>query len=87
MRMSSGSAPSSATPYCSAMRAPPPLPKMGSSWPHFEQTCVPMFSTMPSTGTPTFWNILQSLAGIEQRDVLRRRHDDRARSPARAGPA
>ena len=61
-----------------AMRSPPPLPKICSSWPHFEQMCVAMFSTMPSTGTSTFSNIFSALARVEQRDVLRRRHDDRA---------
>ena len=38
--MSSGSAPSSGTPYCAAMRSPPPSPKMCSSCPQFEQTCM-----------------------------------------------
>ena len=57
MRMSSGNSASRSTPYCCAMRRPPPAPKMCSSWPQFEQTCVLMFSTMPSTGTSTFWNI------------------------------
>ncbi len=43
------------------MRAPPPLPKIGSSWPQLEHTWVLMFSTMPSTGTLTFWNIRRPL--------------------------
>ena len=37
-----------------------------------------MFSTMPSTGTSTFLNMLSPLAGVEQGDVLRGRDDDRA---------
>ncbi len=39
------------------------------------QTCRLMFSTTPRIGMPTFSNILQALPRIEQRDVLRRRHD------------
>jgi hypothetical protein len=59
--MSSGSSPSNCTPYCAAMRAPPPLPKMCSTWPHWLQTCTLMFSTTPSTRTSTFSNILRPL--------------------------
>ena len=59
---SSGSSPSSVTPYCSAMRWPPPAPKMCSTCPQFEQTWRLMFSTMPSTGSDTFSNILSPLS-------------------------
>ena len=38
-----------------------------------------MFSTMPSTGTPTFRNIATPLIASAKRDVLRRRDDDRPR--------
>ena len=57
---------------------PPPAPKICSSWPQFEHTWVAMFSTMPSTGTSTFWNIFKRLARIQQGDVLRRGDDHRA---------
>ena len=75
MCASSGSSPSSRTPYSRAMRAPPPAPKMCSTCPQFEQTCTLMFSTMPSTGTDDLLEHLQPLAGIGERDVLRRGHD------------
>ena len=34
---------------------------MCSSWPHFEQMWIDMFSTMPRIGMPTFSNILSPL--------------------------
>jgi hypothetical protein len=61
MLMSSGREPSNSTPYCSAIRWPPPAPKICSTWPQLEQVCNAMFSTMPSTGTSTFSNIRSAL--------------------------
>ena len=62
----------------SHIRSPPPAPKICSTWPQFEQTCMLMFSTMPRIGMPTFSNILRPFLRVEQRDVLRRRDDHRA---------
>ena len=43
------------------MALPPSAPKMCSSWPQFGQQKTAMFSTSPSSGTPTFWNIATAL--------------------------
>ena len=57
----SGRLPSQGVPYCSAMRRPPPSPKMCSAWPHCEQMWMAMFSTTPRMGTSTFWNMRRPL--------------------------
>ena len=75
MRMSSGSSASSSTPYCSAMRRPPPAPKMCSSWP---QLRADVRAHVLDDAEHRHFDLLehaQTLARIEQRDVLRRRHD------------
>ena len=41
------------------MRRPPPSPKIASLCPQFGQQYSAMFSTMPSTGTPTFSNMVR----------------------------
>ena len=40
-----------------ASRSPPPLPKIADRLPQCGHSNQLMFSTMPSTGTPTRWNI------------------------------
>ena len=57
----SGRLPSQGVSYCSAMRRPPPSPKMCSAWPHCEQMWMAMFSTTPRMGTSTFWNMRRPL--------------------------
>ena len=78
IRASSGSSPSSVTPYSAARRAPPPAPKMCSAWP---QLRAHMHAHVLDDAEHRHRDLLehrQALAGIGQRDILRRGDDDRA---------
>ena len=59
--MSSGTAPRNGTPSRCASASAPPWPKMSERSPHLGQMNVLMFSTMPSTGTPTLRNMARPL--------------------------
>ena len=77
--MSSGSEPSSGTPYCAAMRSPPPAPKTCSAWP---QLRAHVHGHVLDDAQHRHLDLLehpQRLARVEQRDVLRRGDDDRRR--------
>ena len=52
---------------------------MCSAWPHFEQTWIAMFSTMPRIGHAHLLEHLEALARVDEGDVLRRGDDHGAR--------
>ena len=78
MRASSGSSPSSSTPYCAAMRAPPPAPKRCSTWPQLRADVHAHVLDDAEHRHVDLLEHLEALAGVGQRDVLRRGHDDGA---------
>ena len=59
--MCSGTPPRNGTPSFSASSLAPSWPKMSERSPHFGHRKKLMFSTMPSTRTSTFWNMLSPL--------------------------